>query len=133
MNEALKLIQKWEQSKQVKQPSIAEEFAPVFSEILLALAQIVSKEIPAPIVEVKSPEVKVELENPIEVIVPKQPKQEPPIVNIDSYDYSKMIIALKVSVDKLTEAVESRPKRWQAIRNGQGFIDYIDGVDKDDE
>ena len=131
MKDALTLMQEYKKRKEVKPPTPAQEFAPIFSQLLSALAEIANKEIPAPLIEVQQPEVKVELENPIEVIVPKQAEQKAPIVNIDNYDYTSLFIELKRSVDKLTKAVEERPGRWKAVRNNQGFIDYIDGVKKD--
>ena len=132
MKDALTLMQEYKKKQEVKPVSVAQEFAPILSQLLSALAEIVNKDIPAPLVEFTAPEVKVELENPIQVNVPKQPEQKAPIVNIANYDYTKMFSALKESVDSLTVAVASRPTRWKAVRNGQGFIDYVDGVEKDE-
>jgi len=128
MKDALKLIEKWEQKKKVKPPSTAEEFAPVFAQILSALAEIASKELPIPSVTIEQPDVKVELENPIQVNVPET-KTQTPIVNIDSKDYTKAFTALKTSVDALTVAVNNRSNKWEVIRDNRGFIKTVEAVD----
>ena len=128
MKEALKLIAEHKKRKAVKPVSISQELAPVFSDILVALAQIVSKELPAPLVEVAQPDVKIEVDNPITVNVPSVKDVKPPIVNIKDYDYTKLFITLKESVDKLTEAVENRPTEWGVERNSQGFIQTVKAV-----
>ena len=132
MKDALTLMQEYKKKKEVKPVSVAQEFAPILSQLLSALAEIVNKDIPAPLVEFTAPEVKVELENPIQVNVPKQPEQKTPIVNIHDYDYTKMFSALKESVDKLTVAVESRPTAWDVERNSQGFIQTVKAVKSDE-
>ena len=128
MKDALTLMQEYKKKQEVKPVSVAQEFAPILSQLLSALAEIVNKDIPAPLIEVASPEVKVELENPIQVNVPKQAEQKTPIVNIKDYDYTKMFSALKESVDKLTVAVASRPTEWGVERNSQGFIQSVKAV-----
>ena len=128
MKDALKLMQEYKKKQEVKPVSVAQEFAPILSQLLSALAEIVNKDIPAPLVEFTAPEVKVELENPIQVNVPKQPEQKTPIVNIHDYDYTKMFSALKESVDRLTIAVASRPTAWDVERNSQGFIQTVKAV-----
>ena len=133
MKEALKLIAEHKKRQEVKPVSVAQELAPVFSDILLALAQIVSKELPAPLVEVAQPDVKIEVDNPITVNVPKVKDIKPPVINIDHQDYTKVFTSLQASVDKLTEAVENRPTEYEVERNQHGFISKVKGVKDEDD
>ena len=73
------------------------------------------------------------VDSPVVVNIPKLKDVKPPVIQVNNYDYTKIFTALQASVDKLTEAVESRPERWKAVRNSKGFIDYIDGVEKDED
>ena len=128
MLEAERLLKLYKEKKEAKPVSLAEEFAPIFANILTALGQIASKEIPAPLVTIEQPDVQVSVEAPKIVNDVQLPEASVPVVNVENYDYTSILIELKRAVDKLTEVVENRPKTWEVERNSRGFIQKVNGI-----
>ena len=132
MKDAFQLLEAYNAKKTAKVP-LSKELAPLFGQLANLLERIAEKELPAPSInnEIQPAEVEVKLENPIEVNVPRI-EVPAPIINNENYDYTSLFIELKRSVDKLAQVIGERPGRWKAVRNSQGFIDYIDGIEKDE-
>ena len=128
MKDAFQLIEDYQKKKNAK-PSIAQEFAPILSDLFTALAQIASKELPQPAVTVNQPDIQVSVDAPkipeIKIPTINLPK---PVVNNESYDYTSLLIELKRSVDKLAQIVDYRPQVWEVERNNRGFIEKVKGV-----
>ena len=127
--EAEKLLKLYKE-KQNKQSSIAEEFAPVFAKILQALADISSKELPVPIIEVAQPNVMVDapqIKNEVNVPEIKIPKISIPEVIIKENDYSAAFIALTDAVNNLSNILKQRPTSWKVERDNRGFIQKVNG------
>ena len=127
--EAEKLLKLYKE-KQNKQSSIAEEFAPVFAKILQALADISSKELPVPIIEVAQPNVMVDapqIKNEVNVPEIKIPKISTPEVIIKENDYSAAFIALTDAVNNLSNILKQRPTSWKVERDNRGFIQKVNG------
>ena len=128
MKDAFQLLEEYKQRKEVKPVPLPEQFSPLFAQLAQMLERIAEKELPAPLVEVAQPDVQVTVDAPkVDVSVPEI-KLPAPTVNIDNYDYTSILIELKRAVDKLTKALENRPKEWEVDRNNQGFISKVRGV-----
>ena len=117
MKESIALIEKYNKSKEVKPPAIAEELSPFFQQLLLALEKSIAKEFPVPQITVEQPDVKVELANPIEVNVPKQ-EQKAPIITVE---------APKVNIPKIEIPAQETAKEWdfEIYRDSRGLINNI--------
>ena len=131
MTEAQILLSLYKAKKVAKPVPISQEFAPLFAQLAGLLDRIANKEIPAPLIEVAQPDVKVTVDAPkIDFSVPEI-KLPAPIINNENYDYTSLFIELKRAVDKLTKTLEERPKKWEVQRNNQGFISTVEGIEKD--
>ena len=107
-----------------KETSFTKQLTTVLEKLSDAFQKINTTPPPQPVVKTY-PEIKV---TSPEVKIPEI-KMPSPVVQVESYDYTSLLIELKRSVDKLTKAIENRPKEWKPVRGPQGFMTRLVAVE----